>query len=80
MIAVAKNTAEMASEKAAANSLLPSKSNIGNSFRGMGQAMRTEGLAGTIAAAMQSAEMAKAAMAAKALLALKRDMISFLFP
>jgi len=46
----------------------------------MGQAMRTEGLAGTIAAAMQSAEMAKAAMAAKALLALKRDMISFLFP
>jgi len=42
--------------------------------------MRTEGLAGTIAAAMQSAEMAKAAMAAKALLALKGDMIGFLFP
>ncbi|GAA3800795.1 hypothetical protein GCM10022600_23450 [Qipengyuania pelagi] len=32
MIAVAKKTAEMASEKAAANSLLPSKSDMGISF------------------------------------------------
>ena len=41
--------------------------------------MRPDGLAGTIAAAMQSAEMAKAAMAAKALLALKRDIFEFPF-
>lgn len=71
-MAVAKKIAERASENAAAKSLLLfSEVNIISFLQVCAvllrlQAMKTEGLAGTIAAAMQTAETAKAKTAARA--------------